>query len=252
MWPAAPAVYLIKAPQQGAKTYLRAAKDKIEVSSSDNERRCKHWLKLYEIILRHNDFTAPACMWLEENRDALEVNQLYLSCDRGGLPWRDEVAGRYHHTRRSSYKLIPSNNNLCPHLLQHALPSTRNQPANSFRSELWGGGEGQGVCGLSVLIVMLCNWQVCVNPVCDTNITPPISHCVWTTNASASRNMKIHAKMTRPFSDDWVIYLVKHTLRAANQWFHHVWTKDNMSCPGTFCQVCAAILVEYTSTPHLI
>lgn len=51
--------------------------------------------------------------------------------------------------------------------------STRNQPANSFRSELWGGGEGRGVCGLIVVIVMLCNWQVCLNPVSDANITPP-------------------------------------------------------------------------------
>lgn len=91
----------------------------------------------------------------------------------GGLPRRDEAAGPSPSHTESSYKLIHSNNKPLSSPAATRSASARNQPANSFRSELWGGGEGRGVCGLGVVIVMLCNWQVCLNPVSDANTAPP-------------------------------------------------------------------------------
>lgn len=65
---------------------------------------------------------------------------------------RQQAATITHTHTDNSYKLIHSNNNPCPRLLQHAL-----QPANSFRCEVE--EKGRWVRGLRVVIVMLCNWQ---------------------------------------------------------------------------------------------
>lgn len=69
----------------------------------------------------------------------------------------------------SSYKLIHSSSNPCPHLLQHALPALA---INHWIPSAPSCGDG-GVCGLDVVIVMLGNWQVCSNPESEANTTPP-------------------------------------------------------------------------------
>lgn len=81
---------------------------------------------------------------------AKDENQLSFACDR-----RIGPEGPPHTD--SSYKLIPSNNNPCPHLLQHALPALAiNQRIPSALSREAAGEDGE-ICGLDVVIVMLCN-----------------------------------------------------------------------------------------------
>lgn len=103
--------------------------------------------------------------------DAWEVNQTCLSCDWGfclGGMWQQ---AHQHHTQASSYKLIQSNNNPCPHLLQHALPvlaiDQQIPSAASCEVEV---KDGRG----RIVIVMLCNWQVCLNAVFDADTSTPI------------------------------------------------------------------------------
>ncbi len=116
----------------------------------------------------------------------------------GRLPRRDEAqAVTITHTEQLQINSLQQQPLSSPAATRSA--SARNQPANSFRSELCGGGEGRR---FHCVIVMLCNWQVCLNPACDTNMAPPAPCWGRTTNTSAPRNVNIHARMTGLFTDD--------------------------------------------------
>lgn len=146
------------------------------------------------MVLLCNNFTA--CLPIMHviiggHRDACEVNQLSLSCDRGGFAPEGRGSGPSPSHTGSSYKLIHSNNNPCPHLLQHALQAFAiNQRIPSAPS-----CEGRRFCALRVAIVILCNWQACLNPVSDASPTLDNKHVGFL-------ECEIHAKMTGMFRDD--------------------------------------------------
>ena len=90
-----------------------------------------------------------------------------FSCDRGIAS--EERGSRVSplHTREqlqiNSLQQQPPVFTCCNMLCQHSQSTGKFLP-------LWGGGWGRQVCGLDVVIVMLCNWQVCSDPVSDANI----------------------------------------------------------------------------------
>lgn len=146
------------------------------------------------MVLLCNNFTAclPSMhVIIGGHRDACDVNQLSLSCDRGGFAPEGRGSGPSPSHTGSSYKLIHSNNNPCPHLLQHALQAFAiNQRIPSAPS-----CEGRRFCELRVAIVILCNWQACLNPVSDASPTLDNNHIGFL-------ECEIHAKMTGMFRDD--------------------------------------------------
>lgn len=96
---------------------------------------------------------SPACLW-GQKKDGRWISSAFHVTGGSRL-------SHYTHTE-ISYKLILSNNNSCPHLLQHAPPALAISPANSFRSELWGGGWGRGGSGCFVIDRLCLNRGVCV------------------------------------------------------------------------------------------
>lgn len=103
-----------------------------------------------------------------------EVNQLSLSFHRGfASEGRGSRPSPSHRQRAATVQMNSLQQQPLSSPAATRSASTRNQPANSFRCELRGGGWGRGVLRAWCYDWELSNWQVCLNPVSDTHIAPP-------------------------------------------------------------------------------
>lgn len=172
---------------------------------------------------------SPACVWLQEDRD--DERWISLSCDRRGdcLGWtrQQAVTITYTHSEQLQINSLQQQPLSSPAATRSA--STRNQPANSFPSELWGGGGGGGwgrdgtgdfVASMLWLWCCVIDRYVWIQCLMHTS-QRPFPSWSWTISMFASRNVMIHAKMTGQCRDEGVIHRIKHIIDPI-----HVWSKD--------------------------
>lgn len=197
----------------------------------------------------HSQFPQHVCHYRKTGRDERRITWAFHVTR--GLPQRDGAAGRHQsHTHTEQLQINSFQQQPLSSPAATRSTSTRNQPANSFRSELWGQrwrmGGGVGVWRLHVVIV-LCKWQVCLDPVSDANITPPTLPPGSRQQTGLLPRTWKYMPRRQGYSDvtGLFIWLNTHCVQH-NIDFPHVWIKDILPNTVQHQVYIWLFLVEYT------